>query len=510
MKKKPKIWTFSERLKYFILPFATMICYCIRMYASAVISAKFDFKYVHYVMGNSGDIQDLAPKHEALHVLLYIEREDASEPSIVFRSKLAQRLVDLKKKGSVIDNNETFESVMLRVMLNFFEIKCTKQLPARMKSPLHLYALRKFGVRMKIEPELYQSVEHLKAMVRADIYPNAPLDARKIPVECVDWIIKRSRSITKWVQFESLNIDQQVLYLKDSPSELNNDHAALPAIKLGLLRHTADFLPRLFSFDFCPNLDEIVHFCNEHKIRFELGVTEQEVHIIQAMLKLGLNYDLVHEDELILEKHKSFQVEHFNAHAFQNAVKVDTWRAHLRAISKHMTDDDWEDVERLVLATPSRLRIIPKQNQSASMVQAYFRHKKARTDMFFTDHQAYLDIIPYLVSERPKLARKIVAKQWEPKLGEAFAAEIKKLETLPIFVTKRSLTNNLKHAWLKDCLYSKEHLRRADITEVLACTHNGDAMRFINKHIASHEGDRHVELYTEAVREDILMEELGL
>jgi hypothetical protein len=509
MKKKPKIWTFSERLKYFILPFATMICYCIRMYASAVIAARFDFKYVHYVMDNCADIQDLDSKHEALHVLLYVERGTDEEPAIAFRSKLARHIVNLKRKGSIIDKDEPFQSVMLRVMLQFLEIENTRQLPSHMKAPQHLYALGKFGVDMKVEPELYKSMDHLKALILGNFRPYKTLDARTLPSECVDWIINYSSFFHEWLQFDTLNIDQQVLYLKDSPPSLDNDLAALPAIKLGLQKHTAAFLPRLYS-DFCPDFKEIISFCNNQKIRFELAKTEEEIHILQAMLKMGLNHDLVHEDELILAGQHSFRVEFVNTNAFQNAVSKHTWREHLLRIAKNLTDEDWQEVECLVVADPSKLRLIPEEHQSARMVQAYYRHKKAKSNQFCYEHQAYQDMIPYLVSERPKLASKIVNRYLENKLGEAFTAEIEKLENLPSFVTKKSLAKNLNNAWLKDCIYSREYLRRADIAQVLACTTNGDALRFINKHIASREGDRHVDLYTEAVREDILLEELGL
>lgn len=509
MKKKPKVWTFAERLKYLIFPFATMISYVFRLYASAVITARFDFKYVHYVIDNCDNIQDLDVKHEALHLHHYVASGTDMEPSMAFRSKLIKHIVNLKNKGSLVDENEQFKTVMLRVILQFLEIKHTRQLPESMKSPMHLYALSKVCAGMEVEPELYKSTEHLKALILGDFKPDAPLDTQTLPAECVELILNYSSNFHGWLQFDTLNIDQQVIYLKNSPSSTYNDPASLPAIKLGLQKHTAAFLPRLYS-DFGPELKGVVSFCNDKRIRFELATTYEEVKVIKKMLKMGLDPSLVHEDELILANLKSFRVEHFNSRAFQNAVSKHTWREHLHRIAENLTAEDWQEVEFLVVDDPSKLRLIPPKHQSARMVQAYYRHRKAKTDQFCFEHRAYLDMIPYLVSERPKLARKIVNRNFDNKLGEAFTAEVKNLENLPSFVTKKSLAKNLNNAWLKDCIYSREYLRRADIAQVLACTTNGDALRFINKHIASREGDRHVDLYTEAVREDILLEELGL
>jgi hypothetical protein len=504
---KPKVWTFYERLKYFILPFATMLYYGIRMYACAVISTRFDFKYVHYFMNNYKDIQDLNPKFEALQLLAYIEGDAVLDPPVEFRSKLVKRIAALKKKGSIIDKDESFHSVMLRIMLDFFDIETTKQLPAHLKSPQHLYALYKYGVRMIIEPELYTSHEHLNAMILGDRKPEAPLDARILPVECVDFLLNHSMRLDAWLEFGTLSLDQQVLYLKNTPPSSNNEHYALPAIKLGLTKHTVAFLPRL-NPEYCPCHKEIISFCNEQKIKFQLATTDEEINIIQSLLTRGLDHDLVHEEEVGLSKLNYFRVTHLNIHALKKTASERTWSQFLRLTP--LSEEDWLDLEQLVLSDPVKIRLVPIKGQSAGMVQAYFRSKKARHNEFMLDHQPYRDMIPYLVSERPKLAGKIIRNHFDKKVEEAFAAEIKKLEKLPAFVTKRSLVKNLKHAWLKDCPYSKEHLRRADIEQVLACTTNGDALRFINKHIASREGDRHVDLYPEAIREDILLEDLGL
>lgn len=497
-----------KRLRHTGLPTISLIGWLIRLYAGAILSARFDFGYVHACLESDCDYKEIPLSNESLRALLYIDKPFSENE--VFHSKIGLKIQAIKAKSDVIATSDTLADVILRGTMTILDVKHTNMLPPHLQKAENVLALTYVFPWMSIENKYYVEFGLVKSFVHFNLPPTQAIDASSVSAEIVDYILFHAINPSQWLDIDSLSDDKKVELLRTSALFDSNDQQFIPTIKEGILKYPMDYVWRVAHLH-QPHLQEIVGLCNKHAIKFQLGRTVQESNGIMTLLKYGLNQDLINEEELSLLKLKDFTVDRINLEVMTSAKNTDQWSRHIERMAKSFSVDDWLDLEKFIDRYPDKGHLVNPEDQTVSMVISRFSQKKVPSYYFNLIHKGCFGAVPFLAHEKPDLIPKIIEKNdGEDSLISAFLAEIEKMPELPAFVRELSTPELLNRACAKSCLYSRTKLKSIDITEVLSCANTRQQFEFINRYLAPATVERHVELYPQSMHDDLLMSDLGL
>lgn len=500
-----------KRLRHNWLPTISLIGWVIRLYAGAVLSARFDFGYVHSCLKSDCDYKEIPLSNESLRTLLYIDKP--FNENEVFHPKIGLKIQRIKAKSDVISASDTLADIILRGTITILDVKHTNQLPAHLQTTENILALTyvfPWSLARNIEKKYYIELDAVKSFIHFDLPPEQPIDATSVSADIVDYILSNAKRSSQWLDFDSLSEEKKVELLRTSMLFESDDPRFTPTIQEGILKYPMDYVWRM-AHVLPATLREIVGLCNKHATQFNLGRTTEESNGIVVLLKYGLNPDLVSQEELGISKLNNFSVDHVNLEVMASAKDADQWSKHIKRMSKSFSAEDWLDLEQFIVKNPRKGHLVRPENQTAAMVISRFSQKNIEDYYFNLDFVGFREAVPFLVREKPRLIPKVIQNNSEEEnLKNAFLAEIEKMPELPAFVAELSTPELLHRACAKSCLYSRTKLKSIDITEALACANTRQQFEFINRYLAPATVERHVELYPTSMHDDLLMSDLGL
>jgi hypothetical protein len=487
---------------------ASVIWLVARLYAGAVMSARFDFKYVHHYFKNNYDYNKIPVSNESLRLLRYID--EPYNPNETFNSSIGKNIQALKKKGNTITHEDGLHQVLFRSILGILDLKHSNEIPHHLQTAENIIAIKRMMPWVHIEKKYYVNLSLVESFVHLDWPPADHINATAVPKELTEYILQHAKKPSDWLDINTLTEDQQVEYLRTDSIFSANDGRFISTIKKGMLKYPMDFVARTTHMrpEF---VAEIVDFCNKNRIKFSLGRNTEESRGIIAMLDRGLSPKLASEDEVNILKLSDFSVDRIKLSAVAAAKSSDQWNMHIRHLAKSFTEEDWLDLENLVERHPSTLNVLSFDVQNCSMVMTRFNQKKIPSYYFNLNHTGCREALPFLVREKPELIPLIISKNdGKENLIDAFLAEIATMVELPAFITELSTPELLHKACAQSCLYSRTKLKSIDIKEALACANTRQQFEFINRYLAPTTAERHVELYPTSMHDDLLMSDLGL
>jgi hypothetical protein len=148
------------------------------------------------------------------------------------------------------------------------------------------------------------------------------------------------------------------------------------------------------------------------------------------------------------------------------------------------------------------------------MALALYQTRYGTAENFYPESPAFMSIIPHLCKHRPRIIQTLQQRYFKGDIAEpilpTIEAAVKQLEKMPRKFRWMSTQRLIERARTKNCIYSTEQLRRMDISKVLAAARTVDQSKFVARKIAVSSMVANRSDLPDIVREDLLMEDLGL
>jgi hypothetical protein len=331
----------------------------------------------------------------------------------------------------------------------------------------------------------------------AELYPVKPFPENTL-TDAQRMIIQgRSFSAGHWFCLDSPSHDQAMILDKRTPQKI------------------LDFLLKYWNTEYFNHDDYqlLIQFCNDSGYVFEKSIGSANYESLSYLLALGLRSDLIDQEDLLLMSlnlsAKDFQCD------IANRLNMRAQQLHFRKKAAiEYNEDDLFELYKFSKGRPWVASFQPTLS-THEMVLRLYQSRLGDGFEFYPNSPAYMDAIPYICRYRHKIAIDIFGTYHKDsarsaKVQAAIKAAVSALRKMPLRFRLMSTQGLIERARLNMCVYSTEQLRRMDIKKVFSAARTVDQSVFISKRIAKSAAIAQDSLLPDMVREELLMEDLGL
>lgn len=321
--------------------------------------------------------------------------------------------------------------------------------------------------------------------------------------------ISRGVFVAQWFDIHSFDSDAKEHYMTHVVDDLPNTEIWLNAFLAGVEKfpnYCADKLDALTG-DF---QHRAIGHCNAARAQFQLATSDTQSKFLLNLVSKGLDAHLLDPMELALKNHGQFAPMEFSALRLYRYGR--DYLNHLSVlIDKGLDEMELADIERYFLANPQHIDKLDKRHVTERIARARLDHDGSAAIARIYEH-CYPEIWTHFVAHHKKSISKM---KIDPQLTRIILESLDKDPVFPDAYIPKDIPAALERAQRKQSKRKGNYLelaglRRCNIKDVLACARTTADFTFINDYIADKRGDRHVELYPDALKEQILCEELGL
>jgi hypothetical protein len=459
------------------------------------------------------------------------------EPAVMFSRSFLRKLhwaltePDLSKL--------TFVQLMYRSKHAGLGLKSTSNLPEKFQSPLFMQIfIRSLTLNIGssaviIEDRWYLHPGIFRGLWDCNITPRKRISADSFDRETLKWLldriaprrqeetdafnggqqsrraISRGEMLNQWFDIHSFDANAKEHYMTHVVDALPASESWLNAFLVGVEKYPNYCADKLDQLTGDYQVRAIAH-CNEHRVQFQLAETEEQSHLLRNLMRKGLDASLLDPMELHLADSRNF-VQH----------DFDLWRLHKygRAYLNHLSiliengldETELADIERYFLSNPQHIDKLNKRHVTEAIAKARLDH-----DGSLAIARIYEDCYPTIWAHFVAHHKKTISKmKIDPEFTRVILESLDKDpdfpgKYIPDDIASALATAQKKQSQGKGNYLELAGLRRCGIKAVLACASTTADFAFINDYIADKSGERHVDLYPDALKEQILCEELGL
>jgi hypothetical protein len=321
--------------------------------------------------------------------------------------------------------------------------------------------------------------------------------------------ISRGVFVAQWFDIHSFDGDAKEHYMTHVVDDLPNTEIWLNALLAGVEKYPNYCADKLDALTGDYRQRAIAH-CNENKVRFKLAESEDQSKSLLSLVSKGLNVDLLDPMELPLRNHSHFVDLNFNLERLYQYGRA--YLNHLSVLIENGVDDDeLADIERYFLKNPEDIDKLDKRHVTEAIAKARLDHERSPAIARIYEGRFPAIWVHFATHHKKTISKLVITPQLTRVILESLDKDPDFPSTyIPKNIPRALATAQKKQAKGKGNYLELAGLRRCGIKAVLACARTTADFTFINEFIADKSGDRHVELYPDALKEQILCEELGL